>query len=561
VTPAPTSSRGREYDAIVVGAGHNGLVAAFYLARAGLSTLVLERRPMVGGCCVTEEFAPGFRASTGAYVLSMLREAIWRDMRLAERGLTVSPAGPSLNLFADGERFLLSEQIDETEREILRFSRRDARRFRAFERRLGDMARLVVPMFDWTPPTTDPHHLDQWLTAARIGRGAVAGRRDLLDLMFLFSTSASQYLDTWFESEHLKATLGWHAINDSVSGPSTPGTAYVLLHDHASEETAGGIRSWGFVRGGMGEVTRLMADAAREAGAEIRTDAEVAEILTPGGRAGGVRLAQGDEVEAAVVLSNADPKRTFGQLVGSDAVPEHYRAAIDAYRCVGTSIKINLAVSALPRIAGDGNGSAQPYHRGIMEIASPLADMDRAQAMALQGVPADNPHIELCIPTVHDPSLAPDGMHVVTIDVNSQPYGLAEGQGSWDEIRDRVADRAIDQLGGHFPNLPGSIVHRQVLSPLDLERVLGITGGHALHGDMGSDQLFALRPVPGHGDYRTPVAGLYLCGAGTHPGGGVTGANGRNCAREVLRDARRARRSAAVRRVSGQLSRRFSRPR
>jgi phytoene dehydrogenase-like protein len=554
VPAAPPAGRARaaRYDAIVVGCGHNGLVASFYLARAGLSVLALERRPLVGGCCVTEEFAPGYRASTGAYVLSMLREQIWQDMRLAERGLTVSPAGPSLNLFADGERFMLSEDLAETEAEIDRYSTRDARRFRDFEQRLADMARIVIPMFNWTPPA-EGQGLADLATAARLGRRALAGRRDLTDLMFLFSTSASQYLDTWFESDHLKGVLGWHAINDSVSGPSTPGTAYVLLHDHASEESGGGVRSWGFVRGGMGEVTRLMAEAAREVGAEIRTEAEVEEILTADGRVAGVRLAGGEEVTAPVVLSNADPKRTFQQLVAADAVPDSYRSAIAAYRCIGTSIKINLGVSELPRASGvDGNGE-MPYHRGIMEVTSSLADMDRAQALAMQGMPAEDAHIELCIPTVHDPSLAPEGKHVVTIDINSQPYRLAGGQGSWDDIRERVADRAIAQLGDHFPNLPDSIEHRQVLSPLDLERLLGITGGHALHGDMGSDQLFALRPVPGHGDYRTPVRGLYLCGAGTHPGGGVTGANGRNCAREVMRDARRRDRVAALGRLRRRL--------
>ena len=267
----PTS--GRSYDAIVVGAGHNGLAAAFYLARAGLSTVALERRSFVGGCCVTEEFAPGYRASTGAYVLSMLREAIWQDMRLAQRGLTVSPAGPTLNLFPDGGRFLLSEDLDETEREVARFSKKDARRFRDFEQHLADMAAIIMPMFDWTPPTGSGG-IGELPTAMKMGRKALGGRRGLLDLMFLFSTSATQYLDGWFESDHLKATMGWHAINDSVSGPSTPGTAYVLLHDHAGEATDG-VRSWGFVKGGMGEVTRHMSDAAREAGAEVRTDAEV----------------------------------------------------------------------------------------------------------------------------------------------------------------------------------------------------------------------------------------------------------------------------------------------
>jgi len=549
----PTS--GRSYDAIVVGAGHNGLAAAFYLARAGLSTVALERRSFVGGCCVTEEFAPGYRASTGAYVLSMLREAIWRDMRLAQRGLTVSPAGPTLNLFPDGGRFLLSEDLDETEREVARFSKKDARRFRDFEQHLADMAAIIMPMFDWTPPTGSGG-IGELPTAMKMGRKALGGRRGLLDLMFLFSTSATQYLDGWFESDHLKATMGWHAINDSVSGPSTPGTAYVLLHDHAGEATDG-VRSWGFVQCGMGEVTRHISDAAREAGAEVRTDAEVDQVLTASGRVTGVRLANGEDLTAPVVLSNADPKRTFRQLVADEDVPEHYRAAIEAYRCIGTSIKINLAVSELPEATGADPDTG--YQRGIMEVSSTLADMDRAQALAMQGIPAEGAHVEMCIPTVHDPTLAPDGRHIVTIDVNSQPYNLAEGQGNWDDIRERVADRAIEHLGNYFPNLPGSILHRQVLSPLDLERLLGITGGHALHGDMRSDQLFSMRPVPGHGDYRTPVRGLYLCGAGTHPGGGVTGANGRNCAHEVLRDVKRDQRSAGVRRLRGQVSSRFSR--
>jgi phytoene dehydrogenase-like protein len=549
---------GNARDAIVVGAGHNGLVAAFYLAQAGLSTLVLERRSFVGGCCVTEEFAPGYRASTGAYVLSMLRQAIWHDMRLAERGLTVSPAGPSLNLFPDGARFTLHDDLGDTEREIARFSRRDARRFRAFEQKLADLASIVTPMFEWTPPTTS-QSFAELVTTARMGRKVLGGRREIFDLQFLFATSATQYLDTWFESEHVKGAFGWHAINDSVSGPSTPGTAYVLLHDHASEESGGGVRTWGFVRGGMGEVTRLMAEAAREAGAEIRCDAEVERIVTANGRATQVLLADGSELSAGVVLSNADPKRTFEGLLSESDVPDEFLSAIKAYRCIGTSIKINLAVSELPQAAGVDVDLG--YQSGVMEISSPLSDMDLAQSLALRGIPAENAHIELCIPTVHDPSLAPEGKHIVTIDVNSQPYRLAPDQGGWDDIREAVADRAIGQLATYFPNLLGSIEHRQVLSPLDMERLLGISGGHPLHGDMGSDQLFALRPVPGFGGYRTPVKGLYLCGAGTHPGGGVTGANGRNCAREVLRDVRRARRSAAARRTARQVSSRFNRPR
>ena len=352
----------------------------------------------------------------------------------------------------------------------------------------------------------------------------------------MFGTSATQYLSEFFGDDRVLSAFGWHAINDSIAGPSTPGTAYVLLHDHAAEQAGGGIRQWGFVRGGIGRVTEAMADAAREAGATVRTEAPVERIVVEQGRAVGVGLAGGERIRAGRVLSNADPKTTFLDLVGQELLPERFAAALRAYRCEGTSMKINLGVDQLPQAeAVDGDG-VQPYHLGIVEISPWVASMDEAQAEARAGRPALDPHIELCIPTVHDASLAPEGKHVVTIDVNSQPYTLAEG--TWDELRDPVADRAIEKIGSYFPNLPGSIVERQVLTPPDLESLLGIWGGHALHGDMAFDQLFNLRPVRGWADYRTPIDGLWLCGAGTHPGGGVTGANGRNCAREVVSAAR-----------------------
>jgi phytoene dehydrogenase-like protein len=523
------------YDAAIVGGGHNGLVAAFYLAKAGLKTVVLERRDIVGGCCVTEEFAPGYRASSGAYVLSMLRDAVWKDMRLVERGVVVDPAGPSLNLFADGTRLELSDDLAASQEQVRALSEADAAALPKFEADLAALAELVMPLIDTTAPDLQLRRLSDLPGLLKLG-GLAAKRRTLVDeALFLFSTSVSQYLSERFESEYVKAAIGWHAINDSVGGPSTPGTAYVLLHDHAAEGTDdGGMRAWGFVRGGMSVVTEAMAAAAREAGAEVRTNAEAAEILVEDGRAVGVALVDGGEVRAPLILSNADPKKTFLGLVADEALPPEFKAAVREYRCEGTSIKINLAVDKLPVASGMPSDGVQPYQRGIMEVNQPLADMDRAQAEARAGLPGKDPHIELCIPTVHDASLAPAGHHIVTIDVNSQPYSLADG--SWDDIREEVADAAIDKLEGYFPGLRKSIVHREVLSPLDLERQLGITGGHALHGEMSFDQLFTLRPVRGWADYRTPVAGLYLCGAGTHPGGGVTGANGRNAAREALRD-------------------------
>jgi phytoene dehydrogenase-like protein len=532
VSPSAT----KQWDVAIVGGGHNGLVAAYYLAAAGLETVVLERRDIVGGCAVTEEFAPGFHASTGAYVLSMLREPVWRDLRLVERGITVDPAGPALNLGPDGSSLLLHDDVAETQREFAKFSGADARALPAFEDELARIAGLITPLIDTTPP--DPRNLRprELARLAKLGGMAARHRALIADATFLFGTSATQYLREWFESEQVLATLGWHAINDSTAGPSTPGTAYVLLHDHASEQAGGGIRQWGFVRGGIGRLPEAMADAAREAGATVRTEAQVERIAVEGGRATGVVLADGEEIRARRVLSNADPKTTLLGLIDEGLLPERFGAALRAYRCEGTSVKINLGVDELPMAkAMNGNG-LQPYHGGIAEINPTIAQMDQAQAEARAGRPALDPHVELCVPTVHDPSLAPEGKHVVTIDVNSQPYTLAEG--TWDDIRDEVADRAIAKIGDYFPNLPGSILERQVLAPPDLERVLGIGGGHALHGEMAFDQLFNLRPVRGWGEYRTPIRDLWICGAGTHPGGGVTGANGRNCAREVIRETK-----------------------
>jgi phytoene dehydrogenase-like protein len=528
------------YDAVIVGGGHNGLVAGFYLSRAGLRTLILERRPFVGGACNTEEFAPGFRASTGAYVLSMLREQIWQDMRLVQRGIVVDPAGPTLNLYADGAGYYLGDDMADNVEATRRFSAADARALPVFEDDLAELVQAVLPSFNWTAPDPRVRSLSDLGALAKWGRIGLRQRKRLADLAYLFSTSANQFLSERFESEHVKSALGWHAINDSVAGPSTPGTAYVLLHDHASEEAEGGVRQWGFVRGGMGVLTATMADAAREAGCEIRCDAEVDRVVSRGGRAVGVRLAGGEEIAAGRVLSNADPKRTFLSLCERADLPDEFVARIEAYRCMGTSIKLNLALSELPFVKGQPTDGVQPYHTGIMELNPFIADMDAQQAQAVQGVAADPAHIEVCFPTVHDPSLAPAGKHIMTIDVNSQPYVLRDAE--WDDIKEDRADRAIASIAQHFPALPDLIEHRQVVTPLDMERLMGLTGGHALHGDMAPDQLLFLRPVRGWADYRTPIRGLYLCGAGTHPGGGVTGANGRNAAREVLRDAGRGKR-------------------
>jgi phytoene dehydrogenase-like protein len=527
------------HDVVIIGGGHNGLVAAFYLAKAGLRPLVLERRPLVGGACVTEEFAPGFRASTGAYVLAMLRPAVWRDLDLERRGIVVSPAGPSLNLFPDGTSLLLGDDPAEAMDEVKHHSARDAVALGEFETELGELAQVLLPTMDMPAPDPSMHHLRDWMTASQLARTTLKHRSLIAQTLRLLVASAGDYLAERFESDIVKVALGWHAVNDSLVGPSSPGTGYVLLHDHASGDPDGGIRQWGFVNGGMGRVTEAMAEAAIEAGATVRTDAEVAAIRVKGERAIGVTLVNGEEIDAATILSNADPRRTFLSLCDGVSLPDDFVRSMNGYRCEGTSMKINLALGSLPRVRGDNSSEVQSYHRGILEIGPPLDVLDVQQAEARRGIAATGSHVEICFPTVHDASLAPEGRHIATIDVNSQPYNVA-GM-SWDERKDDVADRVIGELGELMPDLPGAILDRQVLSPLDLERVLGMTGGHALHGDMTLDQLFIFRPLLHYSDYRTPLEGLYLCGAGTHPGGGVTGANGRNCAAAVVADRRRGR--------------------
>lgn len=524
------------YDAVVVGGGHNGLVTAFYLARAGMKTLVLERRDFVGGCCVTEEFAPGCFASTGAYVLSLIRPAVLSDMDLYGRGLVVDEGGPTFHIYDDGTHLYLRDDLEDCRRELAKFSPHDADAYPRFLAHMERMAGILEPLMDVTPPDLISNEARNLRSLLRLGRHGMRHRQAMTELVSLLASSARTVLDQYFESDQVKAAFAWHALNDNSHSPSTPGSAFVLIHDAVSASDEDAHVPWGFVRGGMGRVTELMAEAARDAGAEIRLGAEVREVLRTGDKAVGVRLDNGEDIRANVVVSNADPIRTLFGLVGREHLPEETVAHLDTYRINGTSIKINLAVDRLPMLGdypNEGNGP-QEYHRSIVEFHPTLDDMERGADNVKYGRPTfEKMNIEMCFPTVHDPSLAPEGTHIVTIDSNTQPYRLSDAD--WDEIKDDVAEAVLARIETRFPGLAASVRHRQVLTPLDMERLLGITGGHALHGDMAPDQLFFLRPVPGFGAYETPIENLYMCGAGTHPGGGVTGANGRNCAREILR--------------------------
>jgi phytoene dehydrogenase-like protein len=532
----------RVHDVAVVGAGHNGLVAAAYLARAGRSVVVLERRDVVGGACVTEATWPGYRVSSAAYVLSLLRPEIIRDLDLARHGLAVLPRNPSsFTPLPDGRHLLMGADPALNHAQIAKFSRRDAEAFPRYEALLDRVARALEPVLDAPPP--DPFSrspADLW-RAARLGwRLRALGAGDGRAAFEILLGAARPILDRWFESEALKATLATDAIIGAMASPSTPGTAYVLFH-HVMGEVGGARGVWGYVRGGMGEVSRAVGDAARAAGATIRTGAPVERVLVEGGRASGVVLAGGEEVRARAVASGADAHVTFLRLLGEAHLPAEFAAAVRSIDHAAASLKINLALSELPDFSALPGKAPGPQHRGTIHVAPDLEYVERAYRDALAGRPSEEPILECTIPSVVDPSVAPPGRHLMNVFVQYAPYRLAGGPEAWDREKEAFADRCLALLARHAPNVERAVIHREVLSPLDLERRFALTGGNIFHGAMTPNQLAFLRPVPGWASYRTPVPGLYLCGSAAHPGGGVLGAPGRNAARVVLKDlARRA---------------------
>jgi phytoene dehydrogenase-like protein len=539
------STSARRFDAVVVGGGHNGLVCAAYLAGAGLDVCVLERRAVLGGAAVTEEFHPGFRNSTASYTVSLLNPRVIRDLRLAEHGLRIvlRPVANFLPL-PDGNHLTIGGGLAATQAEVARFSRRDAATLPAYYTMLERVADVLRDLLLATPPNVGGgvHALlDAWKAARRFRALDLAGQRDVLDL---FTKSAGDVLDRWFESDPIKAAFGFDAIVGNYASPWTPGSAYVLLH-HVFGEVNGQRGQWGHAIGGMGAITQAMARECAARGVTLRTDAAVARVIVKAGRAVGVELADGAVVEATRVVANVTPKLLFEQLVAPEHLPGDFRARIAGYRCGSGTFRMNVALSELPDFTALPGKIARQHHGSGIIIAPSLAYMERAYFDARTHGWSREPIVELLVPSVVDDTLAPSGMHVASLFCQHVHPGLGDlvpGR-TWDDAREEVADLMIATVNRFAPNFRASIVGHRALTPLDLEREFGLTGGDIFHGALGLDQLFSARPVLGSADYRAPLRGLYMCGAGTHPGGGVTGVPGYNAAREILRDARKWRRS------------------
>ena len=520
------------YDVIVIGGGHNGLTTAAYLARAGRSVLVLERRHVLGGAAVTEEVFTGFRFSVCSYVVSLLRPEIIRELDLPRHGLEILPLDGTFTPMPSGDYLWRVNDHAKTRREIARHSRLDAEAYDEYGRAMVEMGRFVKPILSMLPPdptSLDPRGLKQLLFLLR--RFQRLPRQDQYNQIQLMTMSAVDFLDQWFETDVLKATMSASGIIGTFLGVRSPGTAYVLLH-HYMGEIDGAFRSWGFARGGTGSISNAIAAAAREAGAEIRSAAEVSQILVRGGRAEGVVLKNGDEIAARLVVSSVDPRLTFLRFVDPRVLPDEFVEDVGRYKFRGSSAKVNLALDALPDFTSlPGPG---PHLRGAISISPSVDYMERAYDQAKYGQYSRRPYIDIVIPSLTDPSVAPPGKHVMSCFVQYAPYHLKEG--TWDEQREAFGDTVINTLADYAPNLRNIVLHRQVVTPLDLEREWGLSEGNIFQGELTLEQLFFLRPAPGWAQYKTPLRSLYMCGSATHPGGGIMGAPGRNAALKILAD-------------------------
>ncbi len=531
----------RPYDAVIIGGGHNGLIAAAYLARAGQRTLVLERRHVLGGAAVTEEIVPGFRFSVASYVVSLLRPEVIRELRLPDHGLdilpldgtfTPLPAGAGAST-GGGDYLWRVNDHGRTVRELRRWSLTDAEAYEEYGQLMVEMARFIKPILGIVPG--DPTDLDlrPMLPLAGLARefGRLTERQQAVFVQ-LMTMSAADFLDQWFETDPLKATMSASGIIGTYQGIRSPGTAYVLLH-HYMGEIDGAFRAWGIPKGGTGGVSYAIARAAQALGAEIRTEAPVARIRTKDGRAIGVVLEDGEEIDAAVVLSSADAKVTFIDLLEPGSLDPAFEAEVRRFKFRGSSGKVNLAVDRLPDftcLPGEGE-----HLRGAISFSPSMDDMERAYDDAKYGRWSRKPYIDMIIPTLVDPQMAPPGKHVISCFVQYAPYRLDPSLGTWDDNREAFGDTVVDRIAEFAPNIRDIIVGRQVLTPLDIERTIGLTEGNIFQGELSLEQLFFNRPVPGYARFRTPIRDLWLSGSSTHPGGGLMGANGRLAALEVLK--------------------------
>lgn len=533
-------------DVVIVGGGHNGLVTACYLARAGLSVTVLERRAVLGGACVTEEIWPGYKVSTLSYLCSLLQKRIVDELELERHGYEIIAKDPSFfTAFPDGRHLFFWRDKQKTLDEIGKFSKRDAQYYPKFEEELEEMAEFVESMLLQSPPNLVRKKFSDLVELGSLGwRAMQLGDRRLVSLVKIMTQSGRDYLNERFESEQIKTTLATDAVIGANGGPSTPGTAYILLHHVMGGAT--GVRGlWGFIRGGMGGITSALASAAREKGVKIRTGAGVSQILVRGGEARGVVLENGEEIPARIVISNADPKRTFLHLVDRNELDPAFRSDIERFKMEGASVKINLALNGVPEFTAYPTKGLGLPHRTTMHVCPSMDYIDHAWEDALHGKPSENPLLECTMPSAYDDTIAPPGKHLMNIFVQYGPYKLANG--TWTpELKEKFGKRCVNLLAEYAPNIKNIIEHMQVISPLDMETEYGLTGGNIFHGDMGLDQLFFMRPVAGWAKYRTPIANLYMCGSGTHPGGGVMGAPGYNAARQILKDERRGKTKSSV---------------
>jgi len=520
------------YDAVIIGGGHNGLISAAYLARAGLKTLVLEKRHVLGGAAATEEIVPGFRFSTFSYVVSLLRPEIIRELDLPRHGLDILPLDGTFTPL-DGDYLWRVNDHGRTMRELRRWSASDAEAYEEYGRLMVEMAKFIKPILGIVPPDLTGRDPREFLPLAGLARsfGRLPERQQAVFIQ-LMTMSAADFLDQWFETDPLKATMSASGIIGTYLGVRSPGTAYVLLH-HYMGEIDGAFRAWGIPKGGTGGISLAIASAARSLGATIRTEAPVVRILTRDGRATGVVLESGEEIAAGAVLASTDVKRTFIDLLEPGTLDPAFEAEVRRFKFRGSSGKVNLAVDRLPDftcLPGEGE-----HLRGAISFSPSLDYMERAYDDAKYGRFSARPYVDMIIPTLVDPTMAPPGKHVISCFVQYAPYRLDPSLGTWDDQREAFGEAVIDTIAERAPNIREVIVGRQVHTPLDMERIIGLTEGNIFQGELTLEQLFFSRPVPGYARFRTPIRDLWLCGSSTHPGGGIMGANGRLAALEYLK--------------------------